>query len=199
MTTELPEPEMEGIVAAFSPASDQATWEIGVWLPKLEELWMFKEDELAHTGFVEETVGDAKRRLPLIDALPDDTLDYELEVRVLTTIDSEEAASHSAAVARASLERILALIRADVRIEREPDPPNHFRIDLRLQPAEGSRHAFETLTGHVASGWVQQLDDGWRSEYWWKRAESTEKFLIDDEEYVIVTHVPWSDPTRRRL
>lgn len=188
----------EGEVSSFAPRADGRAWDVGVWLPDLEEVWSFAETELESEGLVViDRRGD--ERAMLDPATHEASFPAELSLRLVTKIEAEQAES----VAN-SAERVLRTLVPFEELTwagevHWQDPPYRYDVTLAVRTQEHPREAFEAIVSSRATGWTYLVDDGWSCQFWWSAGqdETGEPFLAPEARHVGVFLEPWSDPSSR--
>ena len=190
----------EGTVSGFSPTGEGSAWSVAVWLPEVEEIWSFDEDDLESVGLIELEAGDLRTRVPLDPGTHAESFGGEVNVKLVTEVEAQDA-PRVAAAAEAALCALIPIDRLTWKGEVHWHPPYRYDIDLELTPTGSSREAFEALVAQRATGWVRQVDDGWSCDFSWSReADATGKpFLVPEADHVAVSLTPWSDPSSRPI
>jgi hypothetical protein len=190
----------EGMISGYAPTGDGSAWSAAVWLPEVEEVWSFDEDDLESTGFVELEDGDVRTRVALDSATHAESFGGEVNVKLLTEVEADDA-PRVVAAAEAALRALIPIERLSWKGEVHWHPPYRYDINLELTPVGDSREAFESLVAARATGWVRQVDDGWSCDFWWSRDddETGEPFLVPEADHVSVSLTPWSDPSSRPI
>jgi hypothetical protein len=189
----------EATVWAFSPARQGTAWSVSVWLPPVEGVWSFDEDDLESLGLVElEGDEDPPIRVALDPTTHVASFGGDLGIRLVTEIKEVEAAL-VAAEAESSVRSIIDVKEVTWKGEVHWHPPYRFDLDLDIRTAGDSRAAFETLVASRESGWTSRVDDGWSAMFWWslEADESGTPFLVPEASQVSVTLTPWSSPAMR--
>jgi hypothetical protein len=188
----------EGTVSSFSPNQSGAGWNVGVWLPALEEVWGFDEEELESTGVVELEEEGGPRRVPADPSTHEKSFPAELVVRLYTEIEAGDA-PEVAGSAEVTLRSLIAVERVTWEGEVHWHEPYRYDLTLYVHTHGESREAFEQLVASRRSGWVRRVDNGWYCDFWWSREddESGKPFLAPEASDVSVHLTPWSDPSQR--
>ena len=120
-------PGQEGTVSAFSPNQSGTGWDVGIWLPALEKVWCFDEEDLESTGMVEVEEEDGPRRVPADPSTHESSFGADLVVRLYTEIEAGDA-PEVAGAAEVALRSLIAVER--VTWEGEVHWHEPYRYDL---------------------------------------------------------------------
>jgi hypothetical protein len=190
----------EATVSAFSPTHRGTAWSVSVWLPSVEEVWSFDEDDLESLGLVElEGDDDPKVRVPLDHATHVASFGGDLGIRLVTEIPESEAV-RVVADAESAVRSVIDVQEVTWKGEVHWHPPYRYDIDLDVRTRGDSRDAFETLVASRESGWISRVDDGWSASFWWSAAaddDNSSPFLVAEASDLCVWLTPWSSPAMR--
>jgi hypothetical protein len=188
----------EGTVSSFSPNQSGTGWNVGVWLPALEEVWGFDEEQLESTGEVEVEEESGPRRVRADPSTHEESFGAELVVKLYTEIEAGDA-SEVAGSAEVILRSLIAVERVTWEGEVHWHEPYRFDLTLNVHTRGNSRESFKQLLASRRSGWIRRVDDGWCCDFCWSREddESGESFLAPQASHVSIYLTPWSDPSSR--
>jgi hypothetical protein len=188
----------EGTVSGFAPTAEGSAWSVAVWLPEVEEVWSFDEDELRTAGFVEIQADGETTRVPLDPATHVDSFKGELHIRLVTEVEAEDG-PRVAGAAETALRSLIRVERVTWKAVVHSHPPWRYDVALEVVTSGDSRDAFEAVVASRPTGWVRRVDDGWGCDFWWSRQsdESGEPFLAPEAQDIGLSLTPWSDPSSR--
>jgi hypothetical protein len=193
--------DTEAVVNDYvGPTPEDDGWELSTWVHEPEPaglvLWVFAEEELESTGFIERANGRGTKRVPLQGVGPPAELRDELHFRLITAVTDESDATRIAASAEREVQRIASAEPVDARVLQNPDAPHIFELLLTLEPRDPFQ-ALQRLFSSGLRGWTAIRDDGWSFHAWWSRPEETDSVLLAPEvERAEVVLMPW-DHSRR--
>jgi hypothetical protein len=193
-------PGQEGTVFTFSPNESGTGWNVCIWLPALEKVCCFDEEDLERTGLVEVEVEDGPRRVPADPSTHETSFPADLVITLYTKIEVDDA-PEVAGAAEVNLCSLIAVERVTWAGEVYWDEPYRYDLTLQVHTHGDAREAFEHLVASRRSGWVRRVDSGWSCSFWWSREadESGEPFLTPEASHVRVSLTPWSNPSSRPI
>jgi hypothetical protein len=180
--------ELGVVIDSAKPVPDGSRWNLGVWIPKIQELWGFEEQELESTQHDEEAVADAHITpenigLPWLDAIV-------VSLWTKEVLDRDRVASY--------LRRFVGGVTV------KPSKRHGLAATVVAYP---SQHPAELLRQHLERSdfgrWEATRDDGWDAEFSWLRGDrligltdttSIEMASLDITPYEHPRPRPWRFP-----